>query len=191
MLILIDNGHGIDTPGKRSPDGRLLEWHYTRRVAREVAARLTAAGTDARLLVTEDNDVPLRERCLRANRLCPTPTSGILVSIHCNAAGADCRWHGARGWSVFLHPRASHASRCLAEALHDAAEARALTTRRPMPSRKYWEMNLAICRDTICPAVLTENLFQDNRADVEQLLSPAGFESIVSLHVNAITSYMS
>ena len=30
MKILIDNGHGRETAGKRSPDGRLLEWAYTR-----------------------------------------------------------------------------------------------------------------------------------------------------------------
>nr|DAT77576.1 MAG TPA: MurNAc-LAA [Caudoviricetes sp.] len=28
-----------------------------------------------------------------------------------------------------------------------------------------------MCRDTKCPAVLTENLFQDNKEDVEFLLS--------------------
>lgn len=33
MKILIDNGHGNNTPGKRSPDGRLLEWAYTREIA--------------------------------------------------------------------------------------------------------------------------------------------------------------
>ena len=27
MKVLIDNGHGENTPGKRSPDGRLREWH--------------------------------------------------------------------------------------------------------------------------------------------------------------------
>ena len=33
MRILIDNGHGENTPGKRSPDGKLREWEYTRRIA--------------------------------------------------------------------------------------------------------------------------------------------------------------
>ena len=30
MKILIDNGHGIDTKGKRSPDGRLLEYSVSK-----------------------------------------------------------------------------------------------------------------------------------------------------------------
>ena len=29
MKILIDNGHGENTPGKRSPDGTFREYAYT------------------------------------------------------------------------------------------------------------------------------------------------------------------
>ena len=29
-VVLLDNGHGEDTKGKRSPDGSLLEYAYTR-----------------------------------------------------------------------------------------------------------------------------------------------------------------
>ena len=36
MKILIDNGHGENTPGKCSPDGRLKEWAYTREIADRV-----------------------------------------------------------------------------------------------------------------------------------------------------------
>ena len=34
--ILIDNGHGNDTPGKCSPDKRILEYKYNREIAQEV-----------------------------------------------------------------------------------------------------------------------------------------------------------
>ena len=33
MKILIDNGHGENTPGKRSPDGSLREYAYAREIA--------------------------------------------------------------------------------------------------------------------------------------------------------------
>ena len=33
MRILIDAGHGIDTPGKRSPDGSFLEYLWNREIA--------------------------------------------------------------------------------------------------------------------------------------------------------------
>ena len=62
--------------------------------------------------------------------------------------------------------------------------------RQPMPTQKFWVQSLAMCRDTNCPAVLTENLFQDNLADVEFLLSEAGKEAIAELHVEGIMKYI-
>ena len=36
MKILIDNGHGCNTPGKRSPDGRFREYAWVREIARAI-----------------------------------------------------------------------------------------------------------------------------------------------------------
>ena len=43
---------------------------------------------------------------------------------------------------------------------------------------------------TKCPAVLTENLFQDNREDVAYLLSETGKKTIIGLHVNGILNFI-
>ena len=40
MKILIDNGHGQNTPGKRSPDGRFLEFRFNRTIANQVVEDL-------------------------------------------------------------------------------------------------------------------------------------------------------
>ena len=53
------------------------------------------------------------------------------------------------------------------------------------------ESGFYILKHTKCPAVLTENLFQDNRTDVDFLLSEAGKRAIVDLHVNGIINYLS
>ena len=58
--------------------------------------------------------------------------------------------------------------------------------RSPKLGQKWWAQNLAICRDTNCPAVLTENLFQDNESDYKYLLSDEGRETIINLHVSGI-----
>ena len=47
MKVLIDNGHGENTPGKRSPDGRLREWAYSREIADMVVVGLRKLGIDA------------------------------------------------------------------------------------------------------------------------------------------------
>ena len=59
-----------------------------------------------------------------------------------------------------------------------------------MPDQLYWQQNLAICRDTNCPAVLTENFFQDNKEDVEYLLSPEGKQTVAQIHIDGIVKYL-
>ena len=59
MKILIDNGHGVETPGKRSPDGRFREYQYNRIIARAIVEHLQLRGYDAFLVVPEEEDIPL------------------------------------------------------------------------------------------------------------------------------------
>ncbi len=53
------------------------------------------------------------------------------------------------------------------------------------------EKNFYILRHTSCPAVLTENLFMDNRDDVAFLESAEGSQAIVDLHVEGICRHLS
>ena len=71
MLILLDPAHGHNTPGKRSPDGTLLEYAYTRDLANQILAALKTKGHNAQLLVPETEDIPLKERVRRVNAHCP------------------------------------------------------------------------------------------------------------------------
>lgn len=188
MKVLIDNGHGVHTRGKRSPDGRLIEAVFNRKVARELVARLHAQGVDAELLVPEDDDIPLAERCRRANEIAGRQKC-ILVSIHVNASARQ-GFHEANGWTVLIAPRASAESAELARILYREASVRALLGNRYPTPEGYLRGNLAILRDTRCPAVLTENMFMDNFENLEMLLSPFGFEAIVDLHVQGILKYL-
>lgn len=188
---MIDNGHGENTPGKCSPDKRLREWAYTREIADRVVTGLRQCGIDAQRIVKEKADIPLAVRCRRANNIYrETRRRAILVSIHCNAAGGGEEWTEARGWSVFVSNNASANSRRLATCLGDAAWKWKVPLRRQTPGRAYWTQNLAICRDTNCPAVLTENFFQDNKGEVDFLLSDEGKEAVARIHVDGILAYL-
>ena len=193
MKILIDNGHGCDTPGKRSPDARLREYAYAREIAHMVVETLRSKGYDAQRIVTEEDDISLKERCRRVNAVCRQYGSKnvLLVSIHNNAAGADGKWKKAQGWSAHISLNASLASKTLARSLIKAADEQGLKIRTYSPEQPYWHQNLAICRDTLCAAVLTENLFQDNKEDVSYLMSDEGKQTITALHVNGIIDYLS
>lgn len=191
MKVLIDNGHGETTPGKCSPDQRLKEWSYTREIADRVVTGLRKLGIEAERIVKEDSDVPLSERCKRANAIYKeSGKKAILISIHCNAAGSGASWMNAKGWSVFVSNNASANSKKLAACLGEAAELQRVTIRKQTPKLIYWEQNLAMCRDTNCPAVLTENFFQDNKEDVEYLLSGEGKQAVAQIHIDGIAAYL-
>jgi N-acetylmuramoyl-L-alanine amidase len=195
MLILIDNGHGLDTPGKRSPDGKFLEYAYTREIATRIVADLTDRGHNAQLLVPETEDIPLSERVRRINAHCNTlgKSNVILISIHVNAAGNGTKWLNATGWSCYTSKGQTTSDR-IAECFYEAAK-------KNFPGRRIrtdysdsdpdWEENFYILRHSLCPAILTENFFMDNHSDLEYLQSRAGKQAIIDTHVEAITEYLS
>lgn len=191
MKVLIDNGHGENTPGKRSPDGRLREWSYTRKIADRVIAGLRTKGIDADRIVKEMVDIPLSVRCRRANTIYrESGGNAILVSIHCNAAGLGSDWLSAHGWSVFVADNASTNSKKLATCLAEVAIQKEVFVRQPTLEQLFWIQNLAICRDTNCPTILTENFFQDNKEDVEFLLSDEGMQMVTQIHVEGVMNYL-
>lgn len=191
MKVLIDNGHGVETPGKRSPDGRLKEYAYTREIADRVVNRLQAEGVDAIRIVPEEADVPLEERVARANKLyAESGKQAVLVSTHCNAAGNGSAWMDAHGWSVFVDTTASANSKRLATAMADVAQKKGVTVRKETGDRNYWISSLYICKHTNCPAALVENFFQDNKEDVDFLLSEEGKQCVTDITVEGIRKYL-
>lgn len=190
-LILIDNGHGVETPGKRSPDGSFREYSWTREVARMVCDIFQAEGYNARLLVPEDKDISLAERCRRANKY--DKRQSILVSIHNNASGDGRRWMKARGWSIYTTRGITEADR-LAEAIYQRA---VREFRAPLSVRTYsnqplghdFEENFYIILHSYMPAVLIENFFQDNRDDVAFLKTSAGKVACAEVVVDGVKDY--
>ena len=194
MKILIDNGHGILTKGKRSPDGKLLEYAYTRELARRIVSILQSRGYDSELLVPEDDYIPLSERVRRTNAHCQAlgKSNVILISIHVNAAGDGTQWMNATGWSCYTC-KGQTQSDILANCLYEAAI-------KNFPDRRIrtdysdkdpdWEENFYILRHTLCPAGLTENFFMDG-LDLEFLQSKTGKQAIVDTHVEGIIDYLS
>ena len=195
MKILLDNGHGIDTPGKRSPDGLFREFAYNRYIASQIHQRLKSNGLDSQLLVPEMEDISLAERCRRTNKICRQLGSDqvLLISIHVNAAGNGSEWMNARGWSCYTTPGQTRADE-LATSLYRAATEHLYGHKIRMDytdGDPDIESSFYILRHTLCPAVLTENLFMDNKEDVAFLESTAGALAIVNLHIEGICQYLS
>ena len=205
-VILIDNGHGKDTPGKRSPHAVMelihsplyfREYSWTRKCAQGIVDVLQAMGYTAFLLVKEEDDVALRERVNRVNAYCRRygTDNVLLVSVHNNASGKGEAWMPARGWRAYTTKGVTKSDH-LAARIYDAAEK---TFRKPLKVGRYsseeetgrdFEEGLYILQHTYCAAVLTENFFQDNAEDVLYLNSDEGLGACIDVHVQGIIDYI-
>lgn len=177
MKILIDAGHGIDTPGKRSPDGAFREYLWNREIADIVLDDLGVDGYDVSLVVTETNDISLKTRVNRVNAVCGKVGADnvILVSIHSNAAGNGKDWMDAKGWSCYTTKGVTESDR-LAECLYDSfvgAFPDREIRKDMQDGDRDWEEDFYIIQKTKCPAVLIENFFYDNKEECHWLMQEA------------------
>lgn len=194
MLILIDPGHGIDTPGKRSPDGKFLEYLWNRQIADLLLDRFMIMGIDASFVVTETNDISLSTRVQRVNKVCSKvgASNVILLSIHSNAAGDGSKWMSAQGWSCYTS-NGETKSDLIAECLYDAFEAEFADRkiRKDISDGdRDWEENFYVLQKSKCPAVLLENFFYDNRDECAWLLKDETKERIADAIVKGIIQYV-
>lgn len=192
VIFVYDFGHGLNTKGKRSPDGRLQEAAYVREIGHRIVDDLSCFGFSTHILVPEDNDIPLAERVRRVNSLVKQNPDNqyFLISLHVNAAGNGKEWKNAKGWSVYVSPNSSAYSKELATIHAKNAEDKKLKVRREYFDKNYWTSNFYILRKTLCPAILTENLFMDNPEDCDYLLSDEGKDKITRLHVYSILDFL-
>ena len=214
-IVILGTPHGANVAGKRSPDGSLLEYAYGRKVINKLKPMLEAKGYIVYVDMPQDivptpQSVELDHRVAFVNGVCQRhgTSNCIYVSIHVNAA-SNGGWKDAGGWCCFT-TKGTTSSDALAECLYKSSEKNLKTyetimaegkkkglyssAQRPYRTDKAdgdkdLESNFYVIRKTKCTAVLTENLFQDNKEDVKFLLSEEGFNAIVNLHYDGIVDY--
>jgi len=196
--VLLDNGHGVDTAGKRSPklpDGRQLrEYKWAREVVKLIADMLEKEGIPFTVLVPETSDITLGERCRRANAIAKTskiPT--VFLSIHNNAAGKGEAWKEAYGWSAYTS-RGKTKADSLADCLYEAATEvfpEGTKCRKDFSDGDIdQEADFYVLKHTSMPAVLTENFFMDCRKECEWLLTDEAKEMCARVQVEGVKKYI-
>lgn len=186
LIPILDNGHGITTPGKRSPkwkDGaQLFEYEFNRDIVQRVAKMLEAENIVFRVLVPETIDISLAERCRRANRIY-SQTGGkcFLVSVHANAGGGT-------GWEVWTSKGQTKADPMATIMYNEAKKAFPEWKMRSdfFDGDPDKESQFYILVHTNAPAMLTENFFMDTEKDCRFLISDEGRERIAKMHFEAI-----
>lgn len=198
-IIILGTAHLKSTPGKCSPDKKFYEYKYSREVVQAIKNILINYGYKVFVDIPEDDlkltqNQELLKRVNYVNDVCKIhgTKNCLYVSIHVNAASSDGKWHNATGWEAYTTKGKTESDK-LAECLYKSAKdnlknKKIRTDTTDKDSDK--ESNFYVLKHTKCPAVLTENFFQDNKDDVNYLLSDEGFQNIVRLHVEGILNYI-
>ena len=204
VCVIIDPAHGINTAGKGSPYTlnkvpphlEFKEYLWSREICLMLADELEKIGLEVCFTVTGDEEPGLLNRYMTANSHSNQHHGmhHIFISIHNNAAGNGSKWCNARGWSAYTTPGQNNSDK-FAECLYDAMERYSkgydikIRTDKRDGDRDI-EANFAVLKGVKCPAVLTENLFQDNEDDVRLLLNDDIKKIIVKVHVEGILKFI-
>ena len=162
--VAIDAGHGINTSGKRTPDGE-REWTFNDKVADSVWNELrTYEGVD--LMRTDDTtgktDVPLKDRTDKANKW------GADVMVSCHHNGNTGKWGTWGGVETHVYETKPADSVKLAKAIQPKlVKAYGLTDR----GIKYTDLH--ITRESHMTSVLVEGGFMDSKTDIKKLRDDA------------------
>ena len=127
-VVMLDAGHGVDTPGKRSPEGMLaeegqvalFEWEFNRDIVSRIANKLAELGIQFNLVVETHKDIPLPVRTNYVNAYMQRypRTKVILISVLANAASKP---NTGTGFEAFTSPGYTEADK-LAELFYKHAE---------------------------------------------------------------------
>lgn len=211
MIVILGTAHLGTTPGKCSPDKKFRECIYSREIVKMIKSELEKKGITAVIdyeplepnsqmkgaTAKQEQSRELTWRANYVNSLCTKygTSNCVYVSVHVNAAGSNGQWKNARGWSVYTSPGKTK-SDTLATYLYNEAKSTLPPTSKYYVRSDFsdgdpdYEASFYVLTKTKCPAVLTENLFQDNKEDVAFLTSDEGKKKIVDIHVNGIIKYI-
>lgn len=156
VKIAFDAGHGINTPGKRTPNGE-REWSFNDVVVRYAIALLRDY-VDIETIRVDDytgrTDIPLAARTNQANDW----KADAYISVHHNALKGE--WGSHTGTETYIYP-GSKISKKLAEAIHPQ-----IIMKFKLKDRGIKEANFQVLRNSKMPAILIEGGYMDSLLDI-------------------------
>lgn len=187
FLIALDDGHGPQTAGKRTPYiaslGRSIrENEFNKAVVDLLEVELKRVGFRTLQLAPTDLDTPLITRTNIANRA----KADILVSVHFNAMGNTFAYSSAKGFSVHIQEGSTNNSKAYKLA---ALMVKELAKGTPQTNRGVVKQNLHMTRASVMPAVLVEAGFMDDPTESLLMINKKFHQEVVGELTAAICQY--
>ena len=157
--IVIDCGHGIHTPGKRTPDG-VHEWSFNSKVGESAIKHLKRNHFD--VLRTDDptgeRDVPLIERTNKANAW----KADLFISCHHNANTGQ--WGNWTGTETYTYVGNWKEAEKLAACVH-----KEVLKAYGLKDRGLKKADFHVLRESHMSAILIEGGYMDSNIDIHKL----------------------
>lgn len=173
LIIILDPAHGSDVPGKRSPNGKHLEYRWSREICKALANKLVANDFRVEFSNNSEKEIGLSKRVSFANHLDFNEGEiKFLVSLHNNAAGNGSDWMNARGVEIYTSKgstRSDEFAEVIMKNLKMDFPDNNIVKFRYGNDQLGKEANFSVLMGSTYYAVLLEWLFQDNKEDYELL----------------------
>lgn len=172
LVVILDPAHGQDVKGKRSPDGKHLEYKWSREICNKLSQELQKLGFRVEFTNASPNEIGLSKRKNIASSIeIHANEFKLLVSLHNNAAGNGESWANARGYEVYTTKGQNKSDKCAEIILNNLSNDFPTFKGRfdMVDGDKDKEENFTVLMGSGYSAVLIEWLFQDNKQDVELL----------------------
>lgn len=166
--VCLDPGHGVESPGKCSPDKSYYEHEFALDMARRIQAHLKRCGVRV-VLTRTDEHCPTGKAdtndLLKRVAISDAAGADLFVSIHSNASGNE--WSNASGLMIYTSAGPETASRNVAaKAVLSRMTAAGVELRG---SPLVHDIELVVTRKTVAPAMLIEYGFHTSRTEVALL----------------------
>ena len=163
--VCLDPGHGVESPGKCSPDKSYYEHEFALDMGRRIQAHLERCGIRV-VLTRTDEHCPTGKAdtndLLKRVAISDAAGADLFVSLHSNASGNE--WSSASGLMIYTSAVPETASRNVAAKAVLARMTAAGVELRGSPL--VHDMELGVTRKTAAPAMLIEYGFHTNRTEV-------------------------
>jgi len=169
--IVLDAGHGGKDPGATA--NGLKEKDLTLAIVKHIGRMLSEyEGVEVHYTRTDDRFLELSERAAIANKL----KADYFISVHINAGGGT-------GFESYIYNGSVSAKTI---AYQNVVHGEIMKAIGNVKDRGKKRANYAVLRETKMPAILTENLFIDNKTDAAKLKSEQFLLQVAYGHVQGI-----
>lgn len=183
-LIALDDGHGMETSGKRTPYikelGRSIrENEFNRKVVYYLDLNLRNNGFDTIFVAPSDKNIPLSTRVNIANNA----KADLFISIHFNAFDGRFDDYDPEGIELHIYP-GSVEGRKIANCVMKYLKKGTRQVNRGIKENSFYVLS-----KTKMPALLTENGFMDNKREAMLMLDTNFQKEVAREHAQGICEY--